>query len=578
MISNLKGYYHLASHLPRKLQLKMATFTALTLFGAIVETFSIGIVVPFLALITNPSYFETYNVFISKYSSLLVFTSRENLILFISIIFLLIYILKNLYLVFQGWYQAGCIQSLKFFFSTSLYTCYINSPYPYIASLNSGQLIRNISTETQELVSRVFVPFALLISEFFVVSLIVTMLIFLDPIASVITISLLIFSILFFHLITKNKLQKWGINRQYFEGKRLQTAQEGLAGIKEVNIYCKHDYFIKNYKNFASQVSLFERKQQALSIVPRLWIEIIGVTALVNLVIFNIFFSNNSSNLILYLGLFAAVAFRLLPSSSRILDSIQSLKYSSSVVDLVNNELNFPVEHIQKNNSISFLKSIELKNITFKYESCNDYILNNLNLTILKGDCIGIVGSSGSGKSTLIDLIMGLYKPSFGSIFFDGQDIAHSNSFLDYIGYIPQKIFVTDASIKSNIAFGLEDSDIDNVMLLKALEASQLSSFIATLPDGMNTIVGERGMRLSGGQLQRIGIARALYRNPSLLIMDEATSALDGDTEKDVVSAISLLVGSITILVVAHRLSTLKHCDRVFELKNGILNEFNLAP
>jgi ABC-type bacteriocin/lantibiotic exporter with double-glycine peptidase domain len=291
--------------------------------------------------------------------------------------------------------------------------------------------------------------------------------------------------------------------------------------------------------------------------------------------------------LIPVLGVFVAAAFRLIPSANRIIGSIQQIKVAEPIVELLYrefNEINNEIPTHNKNpNNLVFKNKINLKNISFSYNNSEEYEINNIDITINVGDFIGIIGKSGSGKSTIVDLILGLLTPQKGQIDIDGMLLNDENypDFRKLIGYVPQVIYLTDSSLKSNIAFGLKDEDIDHVALQKAIVLSHLSELVESLPNGIETFVGERGVRLSGGQRQRIGIARALYNNPQILILDEATSALDNNTENEIMNAVNQLHGNKTIIIIAHRFTTIKNCDIVYKiesgkiLKSGTYNDFN---
>jgi ABC-type multidrug transport system fused ATPase/permease subunit len=376
-----------------------------------------------------------------------------------------------------------------------------------------------------------------------------------------------------FQRATEGYLKKWGSERQKYEGYRIQKAQEGLGGIKDVKILGREINFIDCYGLHSNNAALVERKQNALSNLPRLWLETIGVLGLTLLVIVGLENTTSPSSVIPIIGLFSAAAFRILPSANRVLNSLQSLRYADAVVNLIFRELSQHEEYVETSERcLNFDKKIDLVDVSYSYPNTQVNSLSNICLTINKGESIGLIGASGAGKSTLVDVILGLMKPTTGSILVDGIAI-HENirGWQNLIGYVQQSIFLTDDTLRNNIAFGLKDDEIDDDLIDRAIVASQLENFVAELPHGVMTMVGERGIRLSGGQRQRIGIARALYGNPPILVFDEATSALDAETEADVIESIKLLKGTRTMIIIAHRLSTIDHCDRVFTLKRGQL-------
>jgi ABC-type multidrug transport system fused ATPase/permease subunit len=304
-------------------------------------------------------------------------------------------------------------------------------------------------------------------------------------------------------------------------------------------------------------------------------LELLAVIGVSLLVIIMTLQSKSSTELIPVLGVFVAAAFRMIPSINRIMNSLQTIAFAQSVLDVLAKQFKIieKFENVEETKTnFEFNNEIIVSNLYFKYPDSEKNALNNVNVVIKKGDFVGFIGTSGSGKSTLIDNIAGLLIPISGSIHVDNVDInTNIKGWQSQIGYVPQSIFLIDDSLKKNIAFGVNENEIDQIRLNKAIIDSQLNDVIQRLPDGIDTIVGERGIRLSGGERQRIGIARALYNNPEILILDEATSSLDNETEKDFMSSINALQGIKTIIIIAHRLTTIQNCNKIFELKNGVL-------
>ena len=368
--------------------------------------------------------------------------------------------------------------------------------------------------------------------------------------------------------------------RQHHDGLRLLHLQQALGGSKDVKLLGRDAEFINRYKIHTNArvgaVQLSGTMQQ----LPRLWLELIAIGAFALLVITILVQGGGIGEIIPKMGLFAVAAFRLIPSINRILAATQTLKYCSPVIDVLQKELELPYDNEIKSvaTSESFKNNLELKNISYTYPSSITPTIKNISLTIKQGTSVGLIGKSGSGKSTLIDILLGLLTPNSGVIAADGIDIEQNmRGWQNQIGYVPQSIYLTDDSLRKNIAFGLPAEEIDEEAVRKAISAAQLTEFVDLLPEGLDTIVGERGVRLSGGQRQRIGIARALYHNPTVLVLDEATSALDTATEKGVMEAVNALQGSKTIIIVAHRLSTIEKCDDVYNLLNGTIESHGRA-
>lgn len=320
-----------------------------------------------------------------------------------------------------------------------------------------------------------------------------------------------------------------------------------------------------------------DKRQGFLQEVLRTWFEVLAVLGVAILILVLIIQGNEVSTIFVVLGIFAAAAFRLMPSITRIIGSIQSFRYSLPVLETLHKEFQITEsvssaskpENIVRTNS-EFSDKLTFDHVSFTYPGANIPSLNDVSLNIYFGECIGIIGSSGAGKTTLVDIILGLIVPDYGKVVIDGDDICESlSNWQSQIGYVPESIFLIDDSLRKNIAFGIPDNDIDELLVNQAIQAAQLEDFVNTLPEGLNTFVGERGVRLSGGQRQRIGIARALYHDPKVLVFDEATSSLDNDTESEIMKTIHLMHKDKTIIIIAHRLSTVEKCDRLYMLDFG---------
>jgi ABC-type multidrug transport system fused ATPase/permease subunit len=348
--------------------------------------------------------------------------------------------------------------------------------------------------------------------------------------------------------------------------------QEGLGAVKDVILLGRETDFLAQYRVHNVQSAQAGQLQNTLQQLPRLWLELLAISGLAILVISMLAQGNALESILPTLGLFAAAAFRLIPSVNRVLGAVQSLRYGQSVIDILHSELNLTKPDAVKTESpvAPFHSALELKNVTYGYPGASEPSLKGISLAIQRGESIGFIGGSGAGKSTLVDVVLGLLTPDAGKVTVDGKDIQVSlRNWQDQIGYVPQSIFLTDNTLRRNVAFGLSDTQIDDAAVKRSIRAAQLEEFVVSQPDGLETIVGERGIRLSGGQRQRIGIARALYHDPAVLVLDEATSALDNATEAEVMRAVTALHGKKTVLIVAHRLSTVEHCDRLYRLEKG---------
>lgn len=568
--SNLKNFVVVWQILPKKYQSQTFIIFALILVGTLLETIGIGLVIPAIALMADENIANNYPILQPIIAALGNPTQAQLVIYGVSLL-LFAYIIKALYLAFLSWRQAQYVFGIKAYFSATLFEMYIRSPYDFHLQKNSGHLIRNLTVEVQQLVGNVLNPTVSLVSEGTVIISLALVLFIFEPAGAVALFLVMGIAVYAFQQITKKHLKNWGDERQIHEGYRIQKAQEGLSGVKDVKLLGREAEFIANYNLHNLNASLSERKQNALSNIPRLWLETIGVIGLTLLVIITLRHADTPASVIPTIGLFAAAAFRILPSANRVLISLQSLRYADAVIKLILKELAMrDQKKASETQIVTFTNSIELQNVSYIYPNAKAKSISDVCLSIKKGESVGLIGTSGAGKSTLVDLILGLLKPTSGVIYVDNIDINEGlRSWQDLIGYVQQSIFLSDDTLKKNIAFGLKDDEIDDELIEQAIKAAQLEWFLETLPNGLNTFVGERGIRLSGGQRQRIGIARALYHNPPVLVFDEATSALDSDTEIEVMSAIKALKGTRTMIIIAHRLSTIEHCDKVYRLNNG---------
>jgi len=422
----------------------------------------------------------------------------------------------------------------------------------------------------------------MVLSEFFVLFGITVLLLSVEPIGAVVVVVVLGVAGFIFYSVTRKHIGLWGKARQLHEGLRIQHLQQGLSGVKDVMLMGREESFRNEYNYHSNTSAHVSQRQTAFQQFPRLLLEILAITALGGLVFTMIAQGKTLEAILPTLGLFAAAAFRIMPSVSRVLVSLQTMRYAVPVVNTLHGEVvQFSdMVHTKKDvvNSEPLKSEILLDNVIFVYPGTESECLKSINITILCGTTVGFIGGSGAGKSTMVDIILGLLAPTRGVVRVDGKDIQENiRSWQSQIGYVQQSIYLTDDSLRCNIAFGLGDEEIDEEAVLRAVRSAQLESFVNDLPDGLDTVVGERGVRLSGGQRQRIGIARALYHDPEVLVLDEATSALDTETERAVMGAVEALHGRKTVIIVAHRLSTVEHCDTLFRLDKGRLADIGTA-
>ncbi len=547
------------------------------LIGMIFEMVGLTIILPILGAISDQ------NVFVNSffYKSILIylrFNSYNDMIYFLLFILLFTYIVKFAFLTYLSWRQTSFSHSISSNISKQLYVNYLFQPYSFHLESNSSDLIKNVVGESS-LLSGLMTSFFNITSNIVLVATIIVLLFIVQPGVTILVIAGLLFLSVVYVKCTKKWVETSGRRRLMHDAMRQKNLFEGLGGIKDVKIYNIEDFFLNDFNIHNETSYKIGARMQFVNSLPRHFLELVVVLFLTIIIYYSFDTSINNSALIPTLGVFVASAFRLIPSATLIISSLQTWRYTSPSANLILSELKKRVIEDLVDEEISpklIFKEIELRNVRFRYASSEKDTLKMVNLSIKEGECIGIIGHSGSGKSTLIDLIIGLHVPSAGSIEVNGLDIFRSiKVWREHIGYVPQNIFLVDSSIKNNIAFC--DDQIDEVSMAYAVKAAQLDEFVESLPGGLDTLVGERGVRISGGQRQRIGIARAIYRNPQILIFDEATSALDTETEKEVMESIYRLRGKITIIIVAHRKSTLDRCDDIYMISEGeILKTRNL--
>lgn len=543
----------------------------LMILGAIFETLGVTLIIPLIGMVLSEE--VSIPEFILNFLPFLESASQKDIVIYAISFFLLFYLFKSLYLAYLVYVQARFTYSLQKNVSTRLYKMYLQQPYSFHLNKNSGNIISNTMTESMQFAMSFASPLIFFLTDVFIILGIFSLLLLVEPFGAISILIIFITGSLLMYAYSKNKSSSWGEMRQKHEAKRIQTAQQGINGIKDVKLYGFESVFSGYfYKN--TDVSLNSgRLQTTLQGMPKIFFELLTVIALSTLIL-TLYFSGTASNdLIATLGVFAMSAFKLLPSIARLVSNVQAFRFGLPVVDIINNELDLETTSSKElpKKKLDFSENIILKNTNFLYEGGQNKALKNINLNIKAGQTIGFIGSSGAGKSTLIDIILGLLEPTSGVILVDSKIIDKQNikSWQKNIGYVSQTIYLLDDTFRKNIAFGLSEEEIDENKILNAIKFAQLQEFISTLPEGLDTFVGESGVRISGGQRQRIGIARALYNNPSVLVLDEATSALDLKTESDVMGSIKTLHGQKTILIIAHRLSTVKDCDYIYKLDNG---------
>ena len=552
--------------LPKNQKKALVLLSGLLFIGMVFEILGLGILFPILTVLLDP---EKMRIWLNDiaYFDFSVYSYNEILIFCLISIFV-VYLSKTLFLVFLTYKQNIILENVGAFIQKRLYSKYLFQSYKSHLYKNLSQMMKEVQLETIYFNSFFRSVLTLIVELALVFSIVLTIL-FLEP-KGAIAIGLIFGSLaLLYFQLTKRKIKQWGSQRQSLDLFISKILMNSLSGIKEVKLLDKENFFLDRFTQTNTKKVKVATNHQTLTQISRFYLELITIVGMVSLILILISTGVNTSEIVTLLGVFVAAAFRMIPSINRILAALQNLKYYSSSIDVISKELfDSPIIEKNKPSSFEFNNKITVDNLDFSYKKKK--ILEGINLDIEIGETIGIVGESGSGKSTLVDLLNGLLKPTKGTIKVDDRNIEEFiTSWQLSIGYVGQEIFLIDDTIKANIAFGIEEEKIDHNKINQVLKASQLSKFIRELENGVETRVGDRGIQLSGGQRQRIGIARALYHNPSVLIFDEATASLDDQTEKQVMKSIYNLKQNKTMIIIAHRISTLNQCDKIYEIQHG---------
>jgi ATP-binding cassette, subfamily B, bacterial PglK len=548
------------------------------IIGTLLETLGVGLIIPVLTLMTKSNPASTYPMIV-PWLDFLGNPSHEELVVLAMLIFAGVYILKIIFLVFLSWCQAHFVSWVNADFSLRLFSGYLVQPYTFHLQRNSAELIRNAMSQVGQVTSAITSYMTIATEGLLFLGLLILMLIV--ETASVLwVVSVLGLASWGFYHFTKNCTKRWGEQLQIHEKFRLQYLREGLGAVKDVKVLGREKEFIGRYQvNNVGSAQILKWKSVITSL-PRFWLELLGVLVITTIVLIMIGQNRSMESLIPALGLFAVAAFRLMPSANRLLNATQNVRFLMAAFNNLYREfcLLEKTKPQQDYSPTSFNNDLVLENVSYCYPSTETLALKKISLSIKQGESVGFIGSTGAGKSTLVDVILGLLTPANGTVKVDGSNIqTDPRGWQDQIGYVPQAIFLTDDTIRRNIAFGLSDEKIEEDFVWSALRDAQLEQFVKGLPEGLNTQVGEGGIRLSGGQRQRIGIARALYHDPAVLVLDEATSSLDTTTESDFMDSVSVLKGNKTLIIVAHRLTTVEHCDYLFRLEGGRIVEEDKA-
>ncbi len=553
------------------------------LIAAIFETLGVSVIIPFIISMTQPDTLMQ-NKYVMKVTGLLGITTVTGLMALMAVGVIVIYIAKNVIILFSNYIQIRFRNNLEKELSVLMLDSYMKRPYTYFLEVNSGDILRGVNSDIAG-VAQIVDGFFGFFSELLTFVLICVFLIYLNPIIAVgLIVAMSVCAVLIIFGF-KGRINKLGKRAREVFARRFAYANQAVGGIKEITVMQRRECFTKQYAGASEVAARCNTSYQFTSRVPGKIIEVVFIASIVLMCTIGLRGELNIVDIIPQLSAIAVACVRILPSVSTMTASINTLVYYRMTLDSACDNVKKAEDYErwlqsyreEREKDISgyegkteFKDNIAIEHIKWKYENTETYVLNDLSLQIQRGESIGLIGESGAGKSTLADIILGLLKPQEGTVTVDKFDVfAMPKQWSKMIGYVPQMVFLADDTIRNNIAFGLPENEIDEEQIWKALEQTQLKNFVEKLPAGLDTIVGERGIKFSGGQRQRVAIARALYYNPEILVLDEATSALDTDTETAVMEAIDALQGHKTLIIVAHRLTTIRNCDKVYEIRDG---------
>lgn len=576
MISVIKKFSLIFDSKQKK---KIVVLFVLMLIGAALETIGVSLMLPLMTAVMQPDIIETNKTVAAVCSFFDLHSYRTFVILCIGAL-IFVYVVKDLFLIFQYNMQYRFTYNNRFLTQRRLLHSYMEKDYEFFLHASSGQILQVV----QNNVTTTFGLFTTLLSlaTESIVSLALVVTVFVvSPVMTIFIAASMAVSMFFIVKVVKPIMKREGVSFQKNSAKSNTWLMQAIQGIKEVKVTNTEGYFEENYDQVGRKVIQSQKSESVINNVPRLIIEMTCVCSVLLVIAIMIFMGTDMNEIVPSLGVFAMAAVKLMPSANRIVNAMNAISYQVPALDLLLENMSDvqqmgEITYQDKNHASCLeLQNVTMRDISYHYPSSKEWIFEHAELSIEEGQSVGIVGASGAGKTTLVDILLGLLKPTSGEILVNGTDI-HSvySNWLATIGYIPQTIFMLDGGVRANVAFGEKPEDIDEERVWNALRAAQMEDFVKGMSEGLDTRIGERGIRLSGGQRQRIGIARALYREPKLLIFDEATSALDNDTEAAIMEAINTFKGEKTMIIIAHRLTTIENCDHIYRVKDGkILQE-----
>lgn len=586
----MKLFNQLCYIFPARQRWQFAGLFLLQLIETCLDFFGVSLILPFVKMLVSTDTMQSSGWYQLTSRVMGGSPSMESVLLFITILMMLVYIGKNAFMLLLLNLRIKFISRNKVKMSAKMMRCYMRKPYTFHLQRNTADIIRNITGDVNGAFSVISTIFAL-ISDVLIVAVLAVYLFAVDTVMTLSILAALGFCSIVYFALVRRKIRNAGQKNRKITSKMYKAIQQAMGSIKEVKTMGRENFFAGVYEEAGEQSVDLSRRYAFISAIPGRLIETLCICAVLSVIAVKIVTGAALVDVLPSLSAFAVAAIRLMPKANSINNSINNITYHKPSLEALYEDLTESdreeaarqkeieeKQRQQKTVSIGEERDVFVKNLTFTYPNRSEAVLKDVNLTVKCGQSVGIVGSTGAGKTTLVDLILGLLKPDTGTVCYGKLDIHEDYArWQKHIGYIPQNIYMVDDTIRNNIALGIDSDKIDDEAIWKALESAQLADFVRSLEDGLNTVIGERGIRISGGQRQRIGIARALYYDPDILFFDEATSSLDNETEAAVMESISAIGSQKTMIIVAHRLSTLKNCDKIYKVEDGAIMETELS-
>lgn len=582
MLRIIKKFNQLFDHKQKRM---VFILLFMMLVGAGLEIVGVSLMLPLMTVIMEPEMFETNGV-IRWLCEVFSITSHSSFVIACIVTLILVFIIKNLYLMLEYYVQNRFIFRSQFSTQQRMLRTFLDRPYEYFLNARTGEILRVIQYDVTDAYSLLMTLMSFVTETIVSVALIVTIFI-VDPMMTGFVALMMLLNIVVIAKVIKPLLHKMGINVQVHAANSNKWLLQSLHGVKEVKVANKERFFEEQYGKHGWKMIRIHEKSSVLNHFPRLLIEMVSVCSMLTLIAIMIHMGRDMESLVPVIAAFAMAALKLMPSANRIVSAINAVAYKEPALDQLIKQMRWmkeeaageltikkPVTARENRRPLTLRQEIRLKNIRYHYPRSEEQVLDQAEMRIPVGKSVGIVGVSGAGKTTTVDIMLGLLTPQEGQVLVDGVDAMECyEEWVSHIGYIPQSIFLMDDTIRANVAFGVEPEMQSDEQVWHALEEAQLAEFIRSLPAGLDTRIGERGVRLSGGQRQRVGIARALYHDPEILVFDEATSSLDNETEAAIMESINRLHGKKTLVIIAHRLQTIEGCDMVYRVEGGKITQ-----